>query len=257
MRIGFLIAGAQKCGTTAVFSALSTHPDICPSNPKEVHFFDTDEFFRDTSPDYTPYHNHFKPDTLNSLYGEATPSYLYWRTTPSRIQAYNPEIKIIIILRNPVERAYSHWNMSVLKGREPLSFRKALDAESARLAASATGQCKPYSYMDRGFYSLQLARYIDAFPARNLLILRHEDLLTDFTQSHRHICKFLKISMPEEIPIPKKHNLPYKESITQADWEYLADIFYSDISRLEKQLNWNCSHWLEYPASRINITHHE
>lgn len=248
MRIGFLIAGAQKCGTTAVFSALSSHPDICPSSPKEVHFFDNDELFKDVFPDYTQYHKHFQFHASNLLYGEATPSYLYWKTAPARIHAYNADIKIIAILRNPIERAYSHWNMSVIKGNESLPFRQALLAESGRLASSTNGQCKPHSYIDRGFYSLQIARYLDRFPRHNLLILRHEDLVADFTKTYQDICEFLDINSPAQISNQKKHTLPYKEPISQDDWQYLASLFCNDITLLQKQLGWNCSHWLEYPG---------
>ena len=108
-RVDFAIAGVQKAGTTALFDYLSDEPELSLSHVKETHFFDDDE--RDWArPDYAPYHALFDaPD--GRLRGEATPIYLYWPKVLERICAYNPAMKLIVVLRDPVERAWSHWRM--------------------------------------------------------------------------------------------------------------------------------------------------
>ncbi len=242
--VNFIIAGAQKCGTTAVFNALSLHPDIGVSVPKEVHFFDNDALFSHPPVDYDQYHRHFRPDDCSRLRGEATPAYLYWQPCPARIKAYNPAIKLILILRNPVERAYSHWNMLTHKGRETLPFGEALRAEPARLRQADTGQSKPYSYMDRGFYACQLERYLSLFAREQILVLPYEELVADFGQVYRTLCDFLGLRAIDPPTCNTAYALPYTVPLDITNRQFLLEVFRDDITRLERLLGWDCSHWL-------------
>lgn len=96
---------------------------------KEVHFFDNEEYFQGT-PDYSKYHEFFTPEHSHQLLGEATPIYIYWYPSPERIYEYNPKAKLIFLLRTPIERAYSNWNMERLRNSEKLSFEVAIRNET-------------------------------------------------------------------------------------------------------------------------------
>src|SRR5688572_4249341 len=108
-RVTFLIAGVQKGGTTALFDYLGDYPDIVLADAKELHFFD-DEAQDWSAPDYGAYNARFS-DPAGRPCGEATPIYTYWPNSLERIAAYNPAMKLVVMLRDPVERAWSHWRM--------------------------------------------------------------------------------------------------------------------------------------------------
>lgn len=112
--VNFVIIGAQKAGTTALFDYLGEMPGIGLSRTKEVHFFD-DETVDWDCPDYGAYHAQFDPGAA-PLIGEATPIYVYWPRALERIRAYNPDMRLILMLRDPVERAWSHWRMEFARG---------------------------------------------------------------------------------------------------------------------------------------------
>src|SRR3982750_3475417 len=127
MKVNFVIGGTQKGGTSALDSFLRQHPQIClPNDLKEVHFFDREEMFRTDKPDYDKYHAHFRPCPQHLAIGEASPIYMYWNAAPPRIRAYNADMKWILMLRNPVDRAYSAWTMERNRGAEQLSFEEAV-----------------------------------------------------------------------------------------------------------------------------------
>src|ERR1041385_3593120 len=98
-KIDFIIAGAQKGGTTVLAAHLRAHPEIGMPDIKELHFFDEEKYFYDSEPPYSIYHSHFFHARGKKNWGEATPIYMYWREAPKRIQQYNPQIKLIFILR--------------------------------------------------------------------------------------------------------------------------------------------------------------
>lgn len=125
VRPRFLIIGAQKAGTTSLFDYLSHHPYLVPSRQKEVCFFSNDELYQKGE---AWYHSHFPMPyrvLKGSLAYEATPEYLFYPQCPERIFQYNAGMKLIIILRDPVERAYSAWNMYRRFQKDPVNFRLA------------------------------------------------------------------------------------------------------------------------------------
>src|SRR5437773_9217482 len=132
MRVDFVIGGTQKGGTSALDSFLRQHPEICmPQTKKELHYFDKEENF-DGPPNYKKYHANFKAEPQHRVIGEATPIYMYWNAAPGRIWTYNPEMKWILVLRNPVERAFSAWNMETKRRAEDLPFKQAVEREPER-----------------------------------------------------------------------------------------------------------------------------
>jgi hypothetical protein len=194
----FLILGAQKAGTTALYAYLRRHPHITGPSWKEVSFFDR-HWLRGEA----WYRGNF-PNVLRArddLVGEASPSYLFHPLAPQRVDELVPEARLIVLVRNPVDRAYSHYHHEVALGREPLSFEEALAAEDERTAGEAERLASEpgyfshawwnYTYRARGRYAEQLERWLDFFPRERLLILSSEELLDEPGRTHAHVLQFL------------------------------------------------------------------
>lgn len=174
-RVDFFIAGVQKGGTTALDAMLRDHPQIQMARVKEVHFFDNDSLDW-SSPNLDYLHNRFDWTVENVVRGEATPVYIYWRGALCRLKAYNPEARVLVALRHPSFRAFSHWAMSVARGKEPLSFIEAITTGRARVREATSGQHRIFSYVERGYYERQITELKSLFPGSQLHFLR-TDLL--------------------------------------------------------------------------------
>ena len=193
----FICVGAQKSGTTTLHDILKQHPDIYLPLEKEAHFFDVDSSYR-KGVDYwmksfvTPYCG-------QKCIGDITPEYLFYEKVPERIRkTLGDNIKIIILLRNPIDRAYSHYLMSKRRGYEKLSFIKAIESEKERMIIDDF-HFNHFSYISRGLYFKQIKRYIDIFKKENILILHFEDdIVKNIDQSILKITDFLDL---EYVPL--------------------------------------------------------
>lgn len=243
-KVSFLICGAQKSGTTALDSYLRKHPEICMAVFKEVHFFDREKFFLYPHVNYKKYLSFFEPEKSSQILGETTPSYMYWYTAPRRIWEYNPEMKLIIILRNPIERAYSHWNMQRDRGVETLSFQDAIKIEEDRRRKSLPYQNKRFSYVDRGFYTEQIKRVRTYFRPKQILILRNQELRHSPLGVLNKISEFLDISQFPVIKPKEFHSRDYRDQISSSEWDCLKNIYLWDIKELEELTSWDCNDWL-------------
>lgn len=242
-RVGFLIAGVQKGGTTALDAYLRDHPQICMASRKEVHFFDNEELFRGGKPDYDLYHSFFKPGKSHKILGEATTAYIYWKPAFGRIRQYNPRMKIIIILRNPIERAYSHWNMQRILGKESLSFREAIQVERQRIVEAQPWQNRMHSYMDKGFYADQLKRLWSYFPECQTLIVTNEDLRMNPRETLDKVCNFLGVSRFRNVEPKDVFPGAYDSAMTNEERKYLRTVFGAEIRKLEQILGLDLSKW--------------
>jgi hypothetical protein len=244
MKVDFIICGTQKGGTSALDVYLRRHPDICMAEKKEVHFFDNEDAFRDSTPDYTQYHSVFKPGSSSQILGEATPIYMYWGDAPRRIWEYNPNVKLIVLLRNPIERAYSHWNMKRELGAEDLSFWEAIQREPERCREALPYQHRVFSYVDRGFYLEQLRRLWSFFPKEQVLVLKSDELKCQPARALKRVCEFLNIEPLNEVEPVNAHSRPYKSPMKPKERQYLRSVFELEIRGLERVLGWDCSSWL-------------
>ena len=244
-KVDFLIAGTQKGGTTALDAYLRTHPELCMANRKEVHFFDRDTHFQQGTVDYSAYHAFFSPTASQRLLGEATPIYMYWHRAFRRIWEYNPRMKIIVMLRNPVERAYSHWNMERDRKAESLPFWEAIQREPERCREALPDQHRVYSYVDRGFYTEQLRRLWRYFPPEQTLILRHEALRETPQFVLDPIFDFLEVARQSITTAIHTHARPYVTTMSEREKAYLQWIYEYEIRSLERLLGWDCSTWLQ------------
>jgi hypothetical protein len=183
----FIIAGAMRSGTSSLNSYLREHPQVAVSRPKEVHYFDVN--FSEGEDWYRP---HF-PDSESAVaVGEATPDYLYDVEAAGRIAAALPEVKILLLLRDPVDRAHSHYWHNVSVGKEPLGVEDALAAETDRLAAGFAARAA-YSYVDRGRYGPQLERLLAVIPSGQVLTQTFDELTSDPLAVFRRTCSFIGV----------------------------------------------------------------
>ena len=217
----FLVVGAEKAGTTALFRYLSRHPRLTSSVVKETYFF-SPEAFRgwNHNPEY-PFYDRLKNEAFDpvprrwarrwyheqfpvprpgrfGLRFEATPGYLYYPLTPRRIHAYRPGMKLIALLRDPVERAYSAWNMfHRIADPEHVQLRETRDFDHAvreeldqidRIPLTAGRD-----YVRRGLYHAQLRRYLQYFPGRQLHLVHSRDLRDRTKETLEGICQFLGV----------------------------------------------------------------
>jgi hypothetical protein len=244
MKVGFLIAGVQKGGTSSLFSYLRQHRQIGAADTKEVHFFDDEETFREGRPDYAVYHRRFVSKRSARIYGEATPIYLYWSQALARIREYNPDMKIVVLLRNPVQRAWSHWQMETRRKMETLPFSMAIRQESARTREALPWQHRVYSYLDRGFYAGQINRVRNLFSERQLMFIKSERFYTAPAQTVAEVVKFLDLP-PAPIDTSYRRNRDAGDwAMAEEDRQFLIDIFRSDVHQVESLLGWDCGDWL-------------
>ena len=171
----FIIGGAQKAGTTSLFYILQHHPNISLPHHEETHFFDIEQNYRKGLEFYDDLFQ--GRQKVNTVIGDFTANYLLMDYIPERIyKTIGSYIKILFILRNPVDRAYSHFLMNVRNQIETLPFKKALDIETKRLSNCTVEELKYFSYIERGLYAKQLKNYLAYFKENNIKIVLFEDL---------------------------------------------------------------------------------
>ena len=230
-RVSFLIVGVQKGGTTALFDYLGDYPDVALPGEKELHFFD-DEAVDWARPDYAAYEARFG-DPAGRPCGEATPIYGYWPHSLERIAVYNPAMKLILVLRDPVQRAWSHWRMETARGVETQPFGWCIRQGRQRLFdAEPWGHHREFSYVERGFYGEQVARMFDLFPRDQVLILRSEALRSDPGATLSEVRRFLGLR-PAPTPAAREvHVGTGGEGLDEVDADYLRGIYARDAERL-------------------------
>lgn len=274
----FLIIGGQRCGTTSLYYYLINNPCILPAHTKEVHYFDMNYekgagWYRAQFP--TAIGKTWPGQARKHSYitGEASPYYLFHPHAPARIASTMPGVKLIALLRNPVDRAYSqHW-LEVQSGYETLSFKEAIEREQERLDGEwekmltdehyDSFNYRHYSYLARGKYVEQLPNWLSEFPKEQLLLLRSEDLYTNPAAVVQQTLEFLGV-FDESIDLQDKeyrqYRLPlktgYKGKQTasppkmDADMKrYLHDYFRPYNARLEEMMGRNPCWDEEQPSS--------
>jgi Sulfotransferase domain len=195
----FLIIGAQKAGTSTLYASLSTHPEIEEAQEKELHFFD-----RHYANGINSYRWQFPELKRGQITGEATPYYFFHPLAPERVARTLPDVKLIAMLRNPVERAYSQYHSEVRKGFEDLpTFEEAIAAEAERLSGERekvtedptydSHSLRHHSYLARGIYADQLEGWFEHFSREQFLILKFEDFASRPRRTLRRCEEFLGI----------------------------------------------------------------
>ena len=212
----FLIIGAQKAGTTSLSSWLIQHDDVIGPRVKELHFFDRRWHDGNIGTYWADFPLRVHMDAAahvrgrTVVTGEATPYYLFHPLVPPRVHSVLPEVKLIVVLRDPVERAISHYWHEVKQGRESLSLEDALAAEPDLIAPDLdrvahgqdpSGLLAAQSYVARGRYAEQLDRWVALFSPSQMLILSFADLVSQPLSVYRTTLEFIGVD-PEVSPPP-------------------------------------------------------
>lgn len=206
----FFILGAAKAGTTSLYEYLKLHPQIFLPYVKEPQFFCNDLLYSEGLVNYLE--THFKGAEGFPARGEATPHYLFYEKAAQRLAETLPEThqKFIVILRDPVERAYSlYWNM-VHEGYETLSFEQAIKAEYERRCNADDIEKRGtlrFQYVESGMYAQQLNRYLKYFSLDKFLILLQADLARDPAAELKKVLRFIAVEDSMEIDVNKKFNV--------------------------------------------------
>lgn len=215
---------------------------------KEVHQFD-DEIQDWVNPDYSKLNNSFDWTSENVLRGEATPIYIYWPHALARLQVYRPDAKLIVLLRHPVYRAYSHWRMETGRGFEKLSFEEAISLDGRkRVMDAVNGVHRVYSYVERGYYASQVKALLSIFSRQQVLFLRTDHMWSDPAASIAQVEKFLGIDQAVSLTAVPVYVVPTISAkttgITPAARRLLDSHFRSDIVETEKRTGLILNDWL-------------
>jgi Sulfotransferase domain len=160
-----------------------------------------------------------------------------------RIWNYNNQIKLLIVLRNPADRAFSHWNMQRDRGLENLDFLAAVQEEKNRAGETLPFQLRKFSYIDRGFYGKQMERVFRYFPREQVHIIKFEDFRRNARKALDAVCDFLGVEPLKNLSNVETGSTPYARNMTSSERQYLLDLYRNDIDRLENLLAWDCSDW--------------
>lgn len=233
----FLIIGAQKSGTTSLFHYLGQHPQIAPSLKKEIHYFDgggnpaIDNYLK--GPDWYRSNFPIRKESQSALKTfEASPRYIFNPLVPQRIADLIPHAKLIALLRNPTERAISHYFHEKRNGQESMPIMEALRLEEERLKP-VLDKCgyksyvfKHFSYKSRGLYYEQLARYLNYFPGENILAINSEKLFSEPEVILRRIFEFVGVDTEFTIKNLEPHNVGSNKNKVSPDvYEYLDEYY--------------------------------
>jgi len=286
----FIIVGAAKSGTTSLFHYLSEHPEIFMTTPKEVNFFSKDEIknqnlFYDShiTENISDYENLFRNHTNEKAIGEGSVSYLFYSKTPYKIQELIPNAKILILLREPISRGFSHYLMDYKLGLVNNNYKDIVYKKSTHKNMKLYYQ----QYVELGLYYSQVKRYLDIFGKEQVKIFLQEDLYNNTDYVIKDIFNFLNVdtsfmpnvdkthnvfsspknksihkiysnyylrnSLSKIIPTNIKDNIKKiffkydsKPMIDKDVKQYLFTIYYDDIIKLELLINRDLSHWKNF-----------
>jgi hypothetical protein len=258
-KIDFIGIGCQKCGTTSVFNALAMHPLIMPPTkgasgrklginadkdkwvPKECHYWGRDVKSFGTRTYHCKYWGTLQEDLI---YGEFTPNYIIFAEALEKIKEYNPNIKLIAIFRNPVERLWSEYQIVKRSGKVNKSFREFINRYSGLESPKIRQQYKKRLYpLYRSCYGRQVKQVLNLFDRKNLFFFKMEEL-QNFSAILEKLMLFLEI---DPVPVPElklnsrnnnKEEIPYYK-------ELLDRFFLQEIEILEELMEWNCGDWKE------------
>lgn len=248
-----IIGGGMRCGTTALFSYLAKHPQLSASRRKEVHYFDLHfdrgegwykrQFRRSTT----------TPNGRPTILFESSPYYMYDPRVAQRIHNAIPSIKLLFLLRDPIDRAVSHYQKNRRDNREPLSLADALEAEEERLAGEEEKMlrdphyCSPihqyFSYKARGRYAILLRRFYQYFPREQIMIIKSNSLFQRPEQTLKHVCNFLGVTdwQPDRFPVINPSLI--KTAVPERIRAMLETDFEPQEKDLEELIGWRSASW--------------
>ena len=231
-----MIIGAQKSGTTSAYSYINDHPSVRRAARKEVHYFDL-HYRRSVA-----WYQSFFPmgnGRRRWVTGEASPSYMMDPQVPQRVHDLIPDVRIVVLLRDPIERAYSHFNHMRETGVEPIgNFVEALEAEQERMQeVDSFGEASimrlRFAYARRGFYGEQLQRWFDLFPRNSIRVFLTTELANSSQTFASAAYSFLQLP-PHRLRNTKVRNSRSYDPMPVMAYERLSKIYAEDGAVVEK-----------------------
>jgi Sulfotransferase family len=231
----FLVIGAAKSGTTALAAYLAQHPEVFFSRSKEPNYFAlAGEGLPELGPapphvlrgaiynwsrtDWTGYCRLFEGAEGSKAIGEASVRYLYFPDAPPRIRTILPDVRLIVLLRDPISRLYSHYNMNRQILLEPLELAEAIAAEPERIAA---GWGWDWHYVQLGLYARQLRRYFELFDRAQIAVFLYDDFVRDPLAIYRAVCRHIGVDdsfVPDMRGRAKPGSLPRNAALARWLW---------------------------------------
>lgn len=247
----FIIIGSQRCGTSSLYSTLGAHPDIGLSNGgelDEVHYLVNQKRYKRGVEWYKR-----RFESRAPVVGEKSPMYLQHYLAPRRCKRINPNVKLIALLRNPIDRAYSNYHKALAKGFVDCTFEEALERELDTLPGErADGrfwQSKFWGsnhhllgFLERGQYARHLIRWFEFFPRNQVMVIKSEWFFAERQYVLEQVCDFIGIK-PIDFPAKHLQNLKY-EPMRETTRERLRTFFTPDNEALEYLLGWCVGDWI-------------
>jgi hypothetical protein len=257
----FLIIGAARSGTTTLYSHLQGHPDVyLPAQKRpEPHFFLKSAEYAKGIGYYEE--RYFSAWRGEKAVGEASTSYLFGPDVPRRVRSDLPGVRLICILRNPIERAFSSYWHTIASGIETLPFAEAINRENERgipLAGTALGELAPFAYAGRGFYNRQLQRWLGEFDRSRVKIVIFDDFVAAPRRTLADVARFLSISpsgLPDREVLAENRSVPDGAQMLPQTRQALVEIFRDDVAKLGRLLDRDLSHWLKISDMELGFDH--
>jgi hypothetical protein len=235
----FLVIGASQSGTTSFFSYLTAGPQVLPALAKEVRYFD--RYYakgRDWYRSFFP----LRAAAAGAAVGEATPAYMWHPHVPARVREFDPGMRLIALLRDPVDRAYSDFHKRREKHSAGLTFEQGLEREAERTKGElermrrdpgyVSAAYRRFAYVDKGRYADQLERWLEHFPREQLLVLTSEELQHDPAAAVAGAARFLGVPEPPPQPDYRRSNTGSYEPMRAETRRRLAALFAEPNRRL-------------------------
>ena len=241
----FIIVGAMKSGTTSLFHYLAAHPQVVAPQHKEIHFFDNQYEKGENW-----YRRHFPLRTTmrlkeNAITGESSPYYMLHPLAPERMKEVVPEAKLIFLLRDPVERAISHYFFMRRFGEEDRSFEEAVreshssvKKEESKIKKGEKGKSwthQMYYYISKVKYHEQIKKYEKKFGKENIKLLDSKKFLVKTRKVYMDVCNFLRIEKQIDVKFERKNKGANKKEISQKGKKFAKEKLKMDMENLEKK----------------------
>jgi hypothetical protein len=244
----FIIFGTVRSGSTSLYYDICEHPSVLPAAYDEIGFFDSNyhlgvNWYRSMFPKKSDMSKK-KIETNYAITGEDTPFYVWKKEVPNRILSHLPDCKLLCILRNPIDRAYSNYHLSRRSNTEKLSFEESIQEEMSRIEKQVQREDfdNTRSYLAKGLYHLQLVNWYDTFPREKIFVTSTEDLSAEPYKTLNDVFNFLEIpdyelKNPQKKKTEKYENMSNKirNELIKFFMQYNEDLF----ELIQKKFNWN------------------
>ena len=215
-RIDAMIVGVEKAGTTSLLRYLSEHPEIASHEVMEMPYFVNDDIYRNGWE--RSFKDYFNTNTDQKIILAKSVGCMYWNHVPERLYQHNPNLKLIAVLRNPVDRAYSAYWYALQMGREDkMTFEEAILAENERLKTERDYHLRYHAYLHRGLYGLQLNHLLKFFKTDQIRIIAYEKFIESPTETINSLFNFLDLNLVK-VNTAIRHNETSREKNQTIAW---------------------------------------